>query len=202
MLDYILARMLPVRDVIPTRTAPTVTLALAAAMGAACLWPSVREWWLPWTAHAVVLWLTGRTLEDRLGHARFGAFAAACAAAAFTAPLAAGRQGDLFWTVCGIAAGLIAGYLVMFPQSRILTIVPVVIGIEVADVPAWVVFGLWAVLQGAGAWAALTWTAAADPMGMVIAAAAGAAAGAAGSVTLRRPERMRVDWWDPPSRRR
>ena len=198
MLDYILARMIPVRDVIPSRTAPAVTLALLAAMGAACLWPAVREWWLPWTAHAMVLWLTGGTLEDRLGHARFAALVAACAAAAFTAPVAAGHQGDLIRAVCGAAAGMIAAYLVMFPRSRILTVVPVVIGIEVADVPAWAVFGLWAVLQGAAAWAALTWSAAADPTGMVIGAAAGAAAGAAGSVALRRPERMRVDWWDPP----
>ena len=35
MLDYILARMIPVRDVIPSRTAPAVTLALLAAMAAA-----------------------------------------------------------------------------------------------------------------------------------------------------------------------
>lgn len=197
MLDYILARMIPVRDVIPSRTAPAVTLTLLAAMGAACLWPAVREWWLPWTANALVLWLTGGTLEDRLGHARFAALAAACAAAAFTVPLVAGHQGGTIWTACGAAAGLIAAYLAMFPQSRILTVVPVIVGIEVTDVPAWAVFGLWAVLQGAGAWAALTW-AAADPAGILIGTAAGAAVGALGSVTLRRPERMRVDWWDPP----
>ena len=127
----------------------------------------------------------------------FAALAAACAAAAFTVPLVAGHHGGPIWTASGVAAGLIAAYLAMFPQSRILTVVPVIVGIEVTDVPAWAVFGLWAVLQGAGAWAALTW-AAADPAGILIGTAAGAAVGALGSVTLRRPERMRVDWWDPP----
>jgi membrane associated rhomboid family serine protease len=200
MLDYILARMIPVRDVIPSRTAPAVTVALLAAMAAACLWPAVREWWLPWAAHGVVLWLTGGTLEDRLGHDRFAAFAAGCAFVAFAAPLAAGHQCGLLWTVCGAMAGLITGYVVMFPRSRILAVVPVVVGIEVADVPAWTVFGLWTVLQVAVAWAAWTWSAPADPMGTLIGSAAGAAAGATGSVALRRPERMRVDWWDPPTR--
>jgi len=194
--------MIPWRDVIPSRTAPAVTLALLAAMGAACAWPAVRGWWLPWLAHGVVLWLTGATLEDRFGHGRFAAFAAACAAAARVAPWAAGRETDLLWAVCGSVAGMIAAYLMMFPRSRILAIVPAVIGLEVADVPAWVVFGLWAVLQAAGAWSALTWSAAADPLGMAISLAAGSSAGALGSVVLRRPERMRVEWWDPPIRRR
>ena len=188
--------MFPVRDVIPSRTAPAVTLAMLAAMGAGCLWPAVREWWLPWAAHAVALWLAGGTLEDRLGHGRFAGFAAGCAAAAFAAPVAAGHSGGLLWTVGGATAGLIAGYMVMFPRSRILAVVPVVVGFEVAEIPAWAVFGLWAVLQAAGVWAAWAWSSPADPMGLVIGSAAAAAAGAAGSVALRRPERMRVDWWD------
>lgn len=194
--------MIPVRDVVPSRSAPAMTLALLAAMGAACAWPAVREWWLPWTAHAAALWLSGGTLEDRFGHSRFAAFAAACAAAALAAPRAAGREADPLWAVCGAVSGMIAAYLMMFPRSRILMIMPVVVGFEVADVPAWAVFGAWAVLQAAGAWSALAWSAQADALGMALSAAAGASAGALGSVVLRRPERMRVDWWDPPVRRR
>jgi len=190
--------MIPVRDVIPSRTAPGVTLALLAALGGACAWPGVREWWLPWASHAVVLWLTGGTLEDRLGHARFAVFAAACTAVALAAPVAAGRGGGLVPAACGAIAGVIAAYAVMFPQSRILTLVPVVIGIDVADVPAWVVFVIWAALQAAAAWSAPTWPAPVDATAMAISAAAGASAGALGSVLLRRPERMRVEWWDPP----
>ena len=196
MLDYILARMIPVRDVIPSRTTPVVTLALLAAMGAAFAWPSVREWWLPWAAHAVVVWLAGGTIEDRFGHVRFAAFAAACAAAAYAVPLAAGRDGGLLWAAGGAVAGLIAAYLVMFPRARILTLVPVVIGVEVTDVPAWAVFGFWALLQGAGAWSLLAWTVSADGLAMATGVAAGAAVGVVGGLLLPRPDRMRVDWWD------
>jgi hypothetical protein len=90
----------------------------------------------------------------------------------------------------------------MFPRSRVLTLVPVVVGIEVADVPAWAVFGLWAALQAAAAWSTLAWSPPADAAGMAIGAAAGASAGALGGLLLPRPDRMRVDWWDPPIRRR
>jgi membrane associated rhomboid family serine protease len=97
-------------------------------------------------------------------------------------------------------AGMITGYAAMFPRSRILTLVPVVVGIEVADVPAWVVFGLWALLQTTAAWSEAA--APADVTPAVLSLAAGALAGALGSVLLRRPERMRVEWWDPPVRPR
>lgn len=194
--------MIPVRDVIPARTAPGVTAALLAAMAAALAWPAVREWWLPWTSHAVVLWLAGGTLEDRFGHARFAAFAVVCAAAAALLPLAWGHGLDIASAGTGAVAGVIAAYLVLFPRSRILTLVPVVIGIELADVPAWVVFALWAALQVAAAWSALSWSSSVDAAGAAVSAAAGAAAGALGGRLLPRPERMRVDWWDPPVRRR
>ena len=193
--------MIPVRDVIPSRTAPGVTLALLAALGGAFAWPAVREWWLPWVSHAVVLWLLGGTLEDRFGHARFAAFAAACAAAALAAPVAAGHAVAPVWGVSGAVAGMITAYALMFPRSRILTLVPVVVGLEVADVSAWVVFGAWAALQTAAAWSMQAWSATADPPGIAMSAVAGASAGALGSLLLRRPERMRVDWWDPPTRR-
>jgi membrane associated rhomboid family serine protease len=199
--DYILARMIPVRDVIPSRTAPGVTLALIGTLAASAAWPEVREWWLPWVSHAVLLWLAGSTVEDRLGHARFAGFAAACAAAALIAPLAAGRAAAPPWVVCGAVAGVAAAYAAMFPRSRVLMLVPVVVGVEMTDVPAWVIIGLWAIVQAAAAWSSLTWSAAADAPGITASVAAGAAAGVLAGAALRRPERMRVDWWDPPTRR-
>jgi len=193
--------MIPVRDVIPTRTAPRATLALLATMGAACAWPQVRDWWLPWASDAVVLWLAGSPLEDRLGRGRFAGLVAGCAVAAAAAPAAAGWDSDPVWAASGAIAGVLAAYLVMFPTSRILTLVPVIIGVELVEVPAWAVFALWAALQAAAGWAALTWSAAADAVGMAISVAAGAVVGTLGGRLLPRPERMQVDWWDPPTSR-
>jgi membrane associated rhomboid family serine protease len=192
--------MIPVRDVIPTRTRPVVTLAVLAAMGAALAWPGVRAWWLPWAADGVLVWLTGVALEDRFGRSRFVAFAAACAAAAGASLLAADHRPQAAWMGAGLAAGSAAAYLVNFPRSRVQVLVPVVGGVEIAEVPAWVTVVVWAVVQAAAAWSV--------PPGFegvevaALAASGGAAAGALGGLWLPRPERMRVDWWDPPSCRR
>jgi hypothetical protein len=89
----------------------------------------------------------------------------------------------------------------MFPRARVLVLVPAVIGIDVADVPAWVVVGLWAAVQAAAGASALTWTHPPDLTGLTVSVAASAGAGLLGGLLLPRPERMRVDWWDPPTRR-
>jgi len=194
--------MIPVRDVIPARTAPAVTMAILALLGAAFTLAEVREWWLPWLTHAAAIWLAGGAVEDRLGHGRFAALALACLAVAAAALLGAGIPGlGPPGAPCGMVAGVLAAHLTLFPRSRILTIVPVVVGVELEDVPAWAIFGIWAVVQTAAAWSEATWSAPAALLGMAVSAAAGAAAGMLGAVVLKRPERMRVDWWDPPRRR-
>lgn len=93
--------MIPIQDVIPSRTRPWVTLAIIGVMAGVLVleliaapeavrgvayaygWTGPRLWWLfPVTAvlhggflHAgsnmLALWIFGDTLEDRLGHARF-----------------------------------------------------------------------------------------------------------------------------------
>lgn len=191
--------MIPVRDVIPTRTRPVVTLAMLAAMGAALAWPGVRDWWLPWAVDGVLIWLTGGALEDRFGRGRFAAFAAACAAVAGACLVATGHGPEPAWIGAGLSAGTAAAYLVNFPTSRVQILIPVIVGVEIAEVPAWVTVILWAAVQGAAAWSA---PAGVDgPAAAALVVPAGAAAGALGGLWLPRPERMRVDWWDPPTRR-
>jgi len=191
--------MIPVRDVIPTQTRPVVTLAILAAMGAALAWPGVRAWWLPWAADGVLVWLLGGTLEDRFGRGRFCGFTAACAVVAGACLLATGHGPQPVWVGAGLAAGTASAYLLNFPRSRVQVLVPVMIGFEIAEVPAWVTVVSWAAIQAAAAWSAPDGF---EALGAAaLAAAGGAAAGALGGLTLPRPERMRVDWWDPPNRR-
>ena len=186
--------MIPVRDVIPTRTRPAVTLAVVAGMSASLAWPDVRAWWLPWAADGVLVWIAGRTLEDRFGAGRFAAFAVACAAVAGAALRATGHELQPVWIAAGVAAGAAAAYLLIYPRSRVQVIVPVIVGIEIAEVPAWVVIAVWVAVQAAAAWAVPAVFAVPDAA--AVAVAAGAAAGVCGGFLLPRPERMRVEWWD------
>jgi membrane associated rhomboid family serine protease len=188
--------MIPVRDVIPSRTYPGATVALLVAHAASLASADVRRWWFPWCVNMIVLWLFGSTVEDRIGHGRFVTFYLFCAAVAaaasaavaaiLLAPVAAG----------GAVAGVSAAYFLMFPRSRVLTLVPVVAGVDVVDVPAWSVCGVWALVQGAAAGTVAAGEAGADALAMMVGLAAGALAGGLGWLVFRRPQRMRVDWWD------
>lgn len=191
--------MIPVRDVIPARTRPGVTMALLVAQVAALAWPDVRQWWLPWCAHMLVLWLFGSTVEDRLGHGRFSLFCGLCAASAGAGTAAAGAAPSVPVAACGTVAGVSAAYFLMFPRSRVLVLVPVLVGIDVVDMPAWVVLGLWAVVQAAAASMPFPLNSEMDVLPAIAGAVAGAMSGGLAWLMLRRPERMRVDWWDSTS---
>jgi membrane associated rhomboid family serine protease len=139
----------------------------------------------------IALWLFGPTVEDRLGHGRFATLVVCTGAAAAAASLAAAPRDDVWWMLAasGAAAGTVAANLVLYPKGRMLGAMPVVIGFEFVDVPTWAY--------------ALAWTAAVfvltflHPVIVVTALVAGISVGAAGALLLRRPERMRVEWWGP-----
>ncbi|HPW19960.1 MAG TPA: rhomboid family intramembrane serine protease [Vicinamibacterales bacterium] len=193
--------MIPIRDVVPTRTRPAATRALAATMAAALAWPAVRRGWLPWCATVLACWIFGRTVEDRLGHGRFALLVAAGAAAALAAAWRLGEAPAPGLAAAGAAAGVMAAYFLLFPRSKILTLVPVLVGVELVDVPAWVIAGLWALIHAADLWARAAFAGRPQAAALAGAIAAGAAAGVIGWLLLRRPERLSVEWWDTPSKR-
>jgi membrane associated rhomboid family serine protease len=144
----------------------------------------------------IVLWIFGSTVEDRLGHGRFAVFYLLCGAASAAASAAAGAATLAPVAAGGAVAGVSAAYFLMFPKSRVLTLVPVVVGVDVLDVPAWSVCGVWAIVQVAAAGTVVARDAGTGAVAMVAGLAAGALAGGLGWLVFRRPERMRVDWWD------
>jgi membrane associated rhomboid family serine protease len=121
--------------------------------------------WAHLIGNMLYLWVFGNNVEDRLGHVRFLVFyvaggAVATYAFALTEPA---ELGPLLGASGAIAA-VLGAYLVLYPGATVLTYVPfplylltpVVPGARmrtwlliaaVVTVPAWLVLGLWFVLQ-------------------------------------------------------
>ncbi len=217
--------MIPLRDVIPSRTRPIVTLALMGVTALVFLqqevlggpeadrrlveWvTSADAWWqaaLPavflhgsW-AHVVgnllYLWIFGGAVEDRVGHGRFLGFYVLCGALAV---LAAGLPASSTATAIGASgaiSGVLAAYVVLFPHSRVLMLVPVPFYLQIVEVPAGVLLGLWLPLQLFLGLSPLH--SGLDVTSVAVGLASGIVAGVLLIRVLRRAERLRVDWWDP-----
>jgi len=145
------------------------------------------------------LWIFGDNVEDRMGHGRFVVFYLLCGAAAALAQTAMSPDSVVPMVgASGAVAGVMGAYFVLYPHSRIVTLIPLFVFFHVMEVPAIVFLGLWFVLQfvsGVGSIAAAT---GGEPAGGIAfwAHVAGFVAGVSGVLVFRRPERQRVEWWN------
>jgi len=94
------------------------------------------------------LWIFGDNVEDRLGHGKYLAFYLFAGAVAVFAQLVI----NPFSTVpmvgaSGAIAGVMGAYFVLYPQSRVLTAVFVLIFFDIVEVPAIFFLGIWFLLQ-------------------------------------------------------
>jgi len=140
------------------------------------------------------LWIFGDNVEDRVGHGRFIAFYLLCGIAAGLGQLAVAPDSSLPTVgASGAIAGVMGAYFVLYPRSRVLTLIPWIF-IQVVELPAIVLLGFWFLMQliNAGAIAA---TASSRGAGGVAFAAhvAGFVAGAAAIFVFRRRDR---DYWN------
>jgi membrane associated rhomboid family serine protease len=94
------------------------------------------------------LWIFGGQVEDRLGHFTYLVFYLICGLGSGIAQLAFswGSKTPAIGA-SGAIAGVLGAYIVFFPSSRILTLVPLFIIWFTAQIPALVFIGLWFVVQ-------------------------------------------------------
>ena len=219
--------MIPLRDVIPSRTTPFVTMALIAANGLAFCYelslpPGARQafiraygivpvtfaWptlissmflhggWLHVIGNMWYLWIFGDNVEDRLGHLRYAVFYLLCGIAAGLAQTLLSPDAHLPTIgASGAIAGVMGAYFVLYPQSRVLTLIPLLVFVEIVEVPAIFFLGFWFLFQLVGGAGSVARTAGTQGGIAFWAHAAGFAAGLVGVFVFRRPERLRVEWW-------
>jgi membrane associated rhomboid family serine protease len=171
--------MIPLRDVIPSRTTPYITVTIIALNAVAWLFElslpdDVRQAFL--TVYGVVpadlrpvtvvtsmflhgswmhvignmwyLWIFGDNVEDRLGHGRFIFFYLLCGIIAAFGQIAMDPTSTLPTIgASGAIAGVMGAYFVLYPHSRVLTLVTIIFLWEIIEVPAILLLGFWFLLQ-------------------------------------------------------
>jgi len=152
----------------------------------------------------VFRWSFGDNVEDRLGHGRYSLFYLLSGAAAAALAQAAINPDSILPMVgaSGAIAGVMGAYLVLYPRSRIVTLLPILFFIQLVEVPAIFFLGLWFVLQFVSGLGSIASAAAGEPAGGVAfwAHIAGFVAGVSGVIVFRRPERQSVEWWNEINR--
>lgn len=94
------------------------------------------------------LWVFGDNLEDQMGPWGFLLFYLACGLAAAAGQIAADPlSGIPMVGASGAIAGVMGGYLLLFPKARVDVIAIIIIFIKRFTIPAWVLLLLWFGLQ-------------------------------------------------------
>jgi rhomboid family protein len=215
--------MIPLRDVIPSRTTPYITVTLIVLNALAWFYElAVPEDLLPvflqtygvvpayFSAPTLVtsmflhgswshvignmwfLWIFGDNIEDRLGHGRFVLFYLICGIGAAAGHILMEPR-SMLPTIgaSGAIAGVMGAYFVLYPHSRVLTLVPLFIYWEIVELPAIFLLGFWFLMQlfGAGI-GTISSTSGAESGGIAFMAhVAGFALGAITVLALRKSRR-------------
>ncbi|HMB79500.1 MAG TPA: rhomboid family intramembrane serine protease [Vicinamibacterales bacterium] len=221
--------MIPLRDVIPSRTTPYITITIIALNALAWLF----ELSLPrdvlnnfLTLYGVVpayfsaptlvtsmflhgswshvlgnmwyLWIFGDNVEDRVGHGRFIVFYLLCGILAGLGQVAV-APGSTLPTIgaSGAIAGVMGAYFVLYPHSRVLTLIPWIF-LQIVELPAVVLLGFWFVMQLFSAGAIAVTSSSGGGGGVAFAAhVAGFLVGMVGVLVFRKRE---LDPWEQRAR--
>ncbi|MCX7889547.1 MAG: rhomboid family intramembrane serine protease [Rhodobacteraceae bacterium] len=99
------------------------------------------------------LWVFGDNLEDQMGHVGFLIFYLAAGLAAAAAHIIPDPSSQIPTVgASGAIAGVMGGYLLLFPRARIDVFFFFVVFFRIIPIPAWLVLGLWFVMQVLGGW--------------------------------------------------
>jgi membrane associated rhomboid family serine protease len=110
--------------------------------------------WLHILGNMWYLWIFGNNIEETLGSVRYIFFYLLCGLGGGIGHILSQPNSQIpTLGASGAIAGVLAGYLVLFPTARIVTIIPIFIFLQVIRVPAIILIGLWFLIQilsGAG----------------------------------------------------
>ncbi len=104
--------------------------------------------WLHIIGNMWFLWIFGDNIEDSMGHFGYLAFYLICGIGAGLAHTFA-NLGSTVPSVgaSGAISGVMGAYIVLYPNARVLTLVPLVFFFFTVQLPAFVILGYWFLIQ-------------------------------------------------------
>ena len=94
------------------------------------------------------LYIFGDNIEDRLGHFRYLVFYLLCGIAAGFVHLVTSWSSTIPTIgASGAIAGVMGGYLLLYPHARILTLIPIFFFFQFVELPAYLFLGFWIFIQ-------------------------------------------------------
>ena len=108
--------------------------------------------WMHLAGNMLFLWIFGDNMEDEMGHIPFFIFYVVCGLGAGAVHILSGT-GSMVPVVgaSGAIAGVMGGYLLMFPKARVDILLIIVIFFRIIPIPAWIMLALWFAMQFVGA---------------------------------------------------
>jgi membrane associated rhomboid family serine protease len=104
-------------------------------------------WW-HLVSNMLALYIFGDNIEDRLGPFRYVLFYLFSGVVAGAAHLAAYSSSSLPTVgASGAIAGVLGAYLMLYPQARVITLVPVFYFLRIVELPALIYLGFWFISQ-------------------------------------------------------
>jgi len=94
------------------------------------------------------LYIFGDNIEDRLGHIRYFIFYILCGVAAGLVHLYTNWNSKIPTIgASGAISGVMGAYLLLYPRSRILTLIPIFFFFQFVEIPAFIFLGYWLLIQ-------------------------------------------------------
>ena len=104
--------------------------------------------WMHLAGNMLFLWIFGDNLEDLMGPVKFVIFYILAGFAAAGLQIAADPSSQVPMVgASGAIAGVLGGYLLLFPRARVDVVIILIIIFKVVPIPAWIMLGLWFGIQ-------------------------------------------------------
>jgi membrane associated rhomboid family serine protease len=104
--------------------------------------------WLHLIGNMWFLWIYGDNVEDVLGHFKYLIFYVLCGVAAALLHVILNPYSRVpTLGASGAIAGVMGAYMIKFPHSRIITLVPIVIFFTTMEIPAILILAYWFIIQ-------------------------------------------------------